>query len=201
MRRSTIQFDRKHFTTSIIHIIKETTNNFESRKQEALGASEGRSLNLYYALYRIIKYDKSPNNGGLFVAAVDHALPKIINPNKGKGSEGLLQKKMQCKTDQADSILLLAYGDFGLVVGAFYAFLLFILIIFIHLLLEDFNLKILKSNSPTGVLLVVYLISIAWNVEGGLDGVFASFVHLTIMSIILLLLSKFQIMTYRRTRL
>ena len=102
---------------------------------------------------------------------------------------------MLCKTDQADSILLLAYGDFGLIVGSFYSFLLFIFVVFIHIFFERINLKI-NHNSTIGVLLVVYLISLSWNVEGKLDGVFASFIHLGIMSILLIASSKLNIVRY-----
>ena len=197
MRNTNVNIDRNNFTTSLIHIIEDTNNRFESNKEHAVETSEGRALNLYYALYRIIKYDKSPSNGRLLIAAIDHATPKYINPNKGAGSSILLEKKMQIRTDQADSLLLLAYGDFGLVVGAFYASFLFVLIISLYVLLDRFSLIFFNWGSTIGILLIVYLISFAWNVEGALDGSFASLVHLTIISIILMLLHKFNIIGYK----
>lgn len=197
MRNTNVNIDRNNFTTSLIHIIEDTNNRFESNKKHAAETSEGRALNLYYALYRIIKYDKSPSNGRLLIAAIDHATPKYINPNKGAGSSILLEKKMQIRTDQADSLLLLAYGDFGLVVGAFYASFLFVLIISLYVLLDRFSFIFFNWGSTIGILLIVYLISFAWNVEGALDGSFASLVHLTIISIILMLLHKFNIIGYK----
>lgn len=197
MRNTNVNIDRNNFTTSLIHIIEDTNNRFESNKKHAAETSEGRALNLYYALYRIIKYDKSPSNGRLLIAAIDHATPKYINPNKGAGSSILLEKKMQIRTDQADSLLLLAYGDFGLVVGAFYASFLFVLIISLYVLLDKFSFIFLNWGSTIGILLIVYLISFAWNVEGALDSSFASLVHLTIISIILMLLHKFNIIGYK----
>lgn len=193
MRRTAVDIDSSNFATSLIHIIEDTNSRFESKKESAAETSEGRALNLYYALYRIIKYDKSPSNGKLFVAAIDHALPKFVNPNKGNGTEIILEKKMFVNTDQADSILILAYGEFGLFVGTVYSFLLFVLIISIHALFEKINSVFSHNFSMIAFLLVVYLISFSWNVEGKLDGCFASFVHLAIMSIILMLLGRFNI--------
>ena len=197
MRRTNINIDSNNFTSSLIHIIKDTNSRYDSHKKSAVENSEGRALNLYYALYRIIKYDKSPSNGRLFLAAIDYAIPKYINPNKGSGTPKILEKKMQCKTDQADSILLLAYGDFGLFVGAFYAFLLFVMIIYIHVVLDRINLMFFNKDSIVGILLIVYLISFAWNVEAALDGRFASFIHLIIISIILILLNKFNVIGFK----
>lgn len=198
MRRTNINIESNNFTTSLIHIIEDTNSRFDSNKAHAAETSEGRALNLYYALYRIIKYDKSPSNGRLLIAAIDHATPKYINPNKGAGSSILLEKKMQIRTDQADSLLLLAYGDFGLIVGAFYASFLFVLIISMYVLLDRFSLIFFNLRSTIGILLIVYLISFAWNVEAALDGSFASLVHLTIISIILMLLHKFNIIEYKK---
>ena len=198
MRRTNVQIESNNFISSLIHVIEDTNNRFDSTKEDAAETSEGRALNLYYALYRIIKYDKSPSNGRLLLAAIDHAIPKYINPNKGAGSSVLLEKKMQIETDQADSVLLLAYGDFGLIVGAFYAFLLSLLIIFMYVLLDRVSFMFFKINSTIGILLLVYLISFAWNVEAALDGSFASFVHLIIVSIILVLLNKFNIIGYKK---
>ena len=105
---------------------------------------------------------------------------------------------MQIRTDQADSLLLLAYGDFGLIVGAFYASFLFVLIISMYVLLDRFSLIFFNLRSTIGILLIVYLISFAWNVEAALDGSFASLVHLTIISVILMLLHKFDIIGYKK---
>ena len=198
MRWSKIKFDNSNITTSLIHIIEDTNTRFESNKENATKTAEGRSLNLYYALYQLVKFDHSPSNGKLLMAAIDHATPKIINPNKGSGSAKLLEEKTLNKTDQADSIFLLAYGDVGFITGSFYSLLLFLLVIFIHTLLNKLSL-IFCQVSPFGLLLVVYLISMSWNVEASLDGIFASFVHLAIMAIILALLSKLQILGYRKT--
>lgn len=202
MRRVDVRFDSNNFTTSILQIIDETKTEFNSNKEYATETSEGRALNLYYALYRIIKYDKSPSDGKLFVAAVDHALPKLINPNKGLGTAVILENKMQCKNkDQADSILLLSYGDFGLYVGAFYSLLLFILVIFAHVLIQEFSIACFNIKTTLDILLILNLIKFAWNVEGTLDGVFASFIHLIIMSILLFVLSRLDIIKYNMVSL
>ena len=202
MRRVDVRFDSNNFTTSILQIIDETKTEFNSNKEYATETSEGRALNLYYALYRIIKYDKSPSDGKLFVAAVDHALPKLINPNKGLGTAVILENKMQCKNkDQADSILLLSYGDFGLYVGAFYSLLLFILVIFAHVFIQECSIACFNIKTTLDILLILNLIKFAWNVEGTLDGVFASFIHLIIMSILLFVLSRLDIIKYNMVSL
>jgi hypothetical protein len=197
MRRSDVKFDSNNFTTSLIQIVENAKNDFNSKKDVEARTSEGRALNLYYALYRIIKYDKSPNNGELFIIAIDHALPKLINPNKGNGTEVLLQEKMLCKTDQADSILLLAYADFGLFIGAFYAFLLFVLLIWIHCFVHFMSISFINYGSIINILLIINLISISWNVETKLDAYLASIVVLPIMTILLMFLSRFKIIGYK----
>ena len=197
MRRSDVKFDSNNFTTSLIHIVEKAKHDFNSKKDAAARSSEGRALNLYYALYRIVKYDKSPNNGELFIIAIDHALPKLINPNKGNGTEVMLQEKMLCKTDQADSILLLAYADFGLFLGAFYAFSLFVLLIWVHCFIHIISISIFNYGSTINILLIINLISISWNVETKLDAYFASLVTLPIMTILLMLLSRFKIVGYK----
>lgn len=196
MRRTSIQIETDNFITSLLHIIEDTNSRFQSNKEKAAELSESRALNLYYGLYRIIKYDKTPSNGKLFVAAVDHAIPKFINPNKGAGTSLILENKMQCKNDQADSILLLGYGDFGLYLGAFYSFLLFLLIIIVYNILNVINCRVSNHGSTIDILLVVNLIFLSWNVESSLDGYFSSFVQLIIMSIILLQLNRINIIGY-----
>ena len=195
MRRSSVKIDSSNFTTSLISVLQDTRNNFDAKKNHAKEVSEGRALNLYYALYRIAKYDKSPENGKLFIAAIDHAIPKVLNPYKGEGTEPILQKKMRCNTDQADSILLLSYGDFGFYLGSFYSVLLYFLIIYVYVLLCRCNYLYLNNGPMMGVLLILYLISMAWNVEGKLAGYFASYIHLIIMTILLFLMSKFKIIS------
>lgn len=196
MRRTSIQIETDNFITSLLHIIEDTNSRFQSNKEKAAELSESRALNLYYGLYRIIKCDKTPSNGKLFVAAVDHAIPKFINPNKGAGTSLILENKMQCKNDQADSILLLGYGDFGLYLGAFYSFLLFLLIIIVYNILNVINCRVSNHGSTIDILLVVNLIFLSWNVESSLDGYFSSFVQLIIMSIILLQLNRINIIGY-----
>lgn len=198
MRNSNVKIDKNNFTQSLVYILKDSKNSFKSKSERAAKTSEGRALNLYYALYRIIKYDKEPSHGGLFIAAVDHALPKKINPNKGAGTSVILEKKMKCKTDQADSVLLLGYGDFGLFIGAFYSCFLFILIICLYVFLDYFSSIFFHNDSTIGLLLVVYLIYFAWNVETPLDGRFVSVIHLTLMSVILMVLSQLNMIRCKR---
>lgn len=195
MRRSTTQIDHSNYINSLISLVENSRNHFSDKKKT--DNSEGRALNLYYALYRIVKYDKSPENGKLFLAAIDHALPKVLNPNKGEGTEPILLKKMRCNKDQADSVLLLAYGDFGLFLGFFYSLLLYLLIIYIYVLLYKWSRFYLNNCSAVGILLIVFLISMSWNVERKLDVFFSSYIHLIIISIILLFLSKFRIIGHR----
>ena len=196
MRNTKIQIDSNNFTTSLIQIIEDTSNHFESKKGYAAESSKSRSLYLYYTLYRIIKYDTSPSEGKLLVAAIDHAIPKFINPNKGEGSAKILEEKTQYKKDQADSILLLAYGDFGLLVGAFYSILLFSVIIGMFVYMNKLNSIFFNNRSTIDILLIVYLISFSWNIEVSLENNFATFVHLGIMSVILIILNTFKIIGY-----
>ena len=189
MRFSVGRFDIENPVSSIIEIIEDTRKEFKNKKDDAQSMSDGRSLNLYYALYRIIKFDDSPSYGGLLISAIDHALPKIINPNKGEGTEKKLEKKMNLSTDQADSLLLFAYGDFGFIFGTFYSLLLYLLLIYTYSKINHLFSIMTKRRSVLGLFIISCLISLSWNVEGRIDAALASFVRLIIISFIFVVIT------------
>lgn len=189
MRFSVGRFDIENPVSSIIEIIEDTRKEFKTKKDDAQSMSDGRSLNLYYALYRIIKFDESPSYGRLLISAIDHALPKIINPNKGEGTEKILEKKMNLSTDQADSLLLFAYGDFGFIFGTFYSLLLYLLLIYTYSKINHLFSIMTKRRSVLGLFIISCLISLSWNVEGRIDAALASFVRLIIISFIFVVIT------------
>ena len=195
LRFSVGNFDIDRPITSSIELIEDACKNFKKEGTEAEAMSDGRALNLYYALYRIIKYDNTPSNGGLLVSAIDYALPKVINPNKGAGTAEKLEKKMRISYDQADSFLLLAYGDFGVLGGSLYAVFLYLLVLSCYAFIYKCCINVFpRDGLIIGILIVCNLINLSFNVEGRLDGCFASIIKFPLFVFILVLLGRLKIL-------
>ena len=45
MRRTNVQIDSNNFISSLLHVIEDTNNRFDSTKEDAAETSEGRALN------------------------------------------------------------------------------------------------------------------------------------------------------------
>lgn len=93
MRSSNFMFDVNNPIESLYEIVSNAVDNWNYRDtdESAAGATSNRSLGLYTALYDLIKNNPNPKVGELTYQAVDVALPKVINPNKGNGPEPTLE--------------------------------------------------------------------------------------------------------------
>lgn len=180
MRFNSIRFDINQPISSLHQVINYSFDNYQNNIEFAEETTERRSLNLFYALYQIIKVNDSPLQGQLLIKAIDHAIPKIINPNKGEGSTILLENKTRLYQDQAESILLHAFADFNYL-GGIYAILLYFLIFFLYRIIYIFGTTIIRNKTFTGVIITYSIISTSWNVEGNLDGRIANAIHILIL--------------------
>ena len=143
-------------------------------------------MGLYTALYDLIKNNPDPKVGELAYEAVDVALPKVINPNKGNGPEPTLEKMTRRYVDQEDSLLLHTYGEFHYC-GFIFAALLYSFIFSLYNIYSNFWRKVIHVNFVPFYISFL-MISLVWNVEGGVNSnfswFFTSFVTLIAMYII-----------------
>lgn len=190
MRTSGFYFDTKHPLESLSELVATSIDNWNYRvtDEKAEGSSGSRSLGLYHALHDLIKHNPNTKNGALTIADIDLALPKIINPNKGEGSAPILEKMTKHYVDQADSVLLLSYGDFHLF-GAFYAVFLFYFILQIYNAYAYLWKKIFKSKLVP-LYILYFMISFVWNIESTINGMLSWFFGSIATLIIILFIEK-----------
>lgn len=119
MRWNPISFDSKHPIESLYSIVEYGISNYSIDAKEQLESSQERSLGLYNAVYLLAKKNITPQTGKLTLLEIDVSIPKILNPNKGNGSEITLEKMTSANVDIADSFMLLSYGEFGTLGGIY----------------------------------------------------------------------------------
>ena len=198
IRWNKVNFSPSHPIESLVAIVKYGMNNFSVQQTEAIQSTDERTLGLYEALYNLFNNCTEWGNGKLTIAAIDGAIPRILNPNKGKGTEYILEQMTGTYTDQADSIPLEACGDFGSF-GAFYAVFLFLVLFWLYEKYSYLYYKLFKSYLvPTFIMFEI--LSITWNIEGNFGGRISFFFSSIFSIIVLLLLEHHKIITITRRR-
>lgn len=188
MRSSNFIFDSQHPIDSLVEIVSNAMDNWSYRdtNEDSAGSTSSRSLGLYTALYDLIRHNPDMKLGELTYESIDVALPKIINPNKGEGPEHVLEGMTKRYVDQADSFLLHAYGEFHYL-GFLYTVFLYVLFFALYSAYANLWKKHLYSNLVP-FYIAFLMVSLTWNVEGGVSGnfswFFGSFVTLLLIWII-----------------
>lgn len=170
MRSSNFMFDAQHPVDSLVEIVSNAIDNWSYRDtdEKSEGASSNRSLGLYTALYDLIRYNPNMKLGELTYKSIDVALPKIINPNKGDGPEHILESMTRRYVDQADSFLLHTYGEFH-----YWGFVYAVILYVIFFTLYSTYAKIWKKLFHINLIpfyIAFLMVSLTWNVEGGVSG-------------------------------
>lgn len=193
MRNSSFIFDSENPIESLNEIVSNAIDNWSYRDQDmkSEGASGMRSLNLYSALYNLIRWNPDPKYGELTFEAVDVAIPKVINPNKGDGPEHILEAMTRQYSDQADSFLLHSYGEFHYW-GFIYASCLFYIIFVIYNAYGRLWRKITRTHI-INLYISHIMVSCVWNVEAGVNGNFSWFFSSFAMLLFLVILEKSKI--------
>ena len=196
IRLNKVNFNSRHPIESLVSIVNYGLKNYSLLQTEASKSTDERTLGLYQALYNLFHNCTDWGNGRLTLAAIDGAIPRVINPSKGKGTEPILERMSGAYNDQADSILLEACGDFGSF-GSVYAVFLFYFLFWLYEKYSFLYYKVFRSYLiPTFIMFE--LLSITWNIEGNLGGRL-SFIFSSIFSIILLLLlERYKIIVIKR---
>lgn len=188
MRSSNFIFDSQHPIDSLVEIVSNAMDNWSYRdtNEDSAGSTSSRSLGLYTALYDLIRHNPDMKLGELTYESIDVALPKIINPNKGEGPEHVLEGMTKRYVDQADSFLLHAYGEIHYL-GFLYTVFLYVLFFALYSAYANLWKKHLYSNLIP-FYIAFLMVSLTWNVEGGVSGnfswFFGSFVTLLLIWII-----------------
>lgn len=198
VRWNNVSFNPSHPIESLSAIIKYGIRNYSQQQTTASQSTDERSLGLYEALYNLFHNCTEWGNGKLTVAAIDGAIPRIINPNKGNGTERTLERMAGVYNDQADSILLEACGDFKFL-GSLYAVILFAILFWLYEKYSYLYYKLFGSYLiPTFILFE--LLSITWNIEGNLGGRIAFFFSSIFSIIVLLILEHYKVISITRRR-
>ena len=184
IRHNPIRIDQNAPIQSLCEIIQYGIEH-QSDYEHHMKSTKERALNLYDAIYNLQKNENSIQYGQLIMSEIDIAIPSILNPNKGSGSEGKLEAITGQYHDIADSVLLEACGDFD-IVGSIIAPLLFLLIFKIYNFYYKFLNNITKQKIISFFILFA-LYSVCWNVEGkfgsSLSWFFSSFAWIGVLLI------------------
>ncbi|MBA6315440.1 hypothetical protein [Cellulophaga baltica] len=195
IRFSPVQFDLKNPTESISEIYNFGISSYDNSKEGASELTDTRAIGLYRAVYWLAKYDTNEDIswGGITLAAIDHAIPKAINPGKGLGSETILEKRMHAPNDSADSILLLALADYS-IFGNLYTILLYILIYYLLLVIARKS-ETLFGQNIISYYLIFFIFRLTFDVEQKLDAILANIVSFILVIILIVAIQKLNIIS------
>lgn len=190
IRRSPVAVNMQAPISSITAIYDYGITRFSDAKEDASKLTDSRALGLYRALYWLVEYDsdKDITWGRITLAAIDHAIPKVINPGKGLGSEILLEQRMNRDKDSADSILLLALADYSLLGG--------IITLFIYLFVYKIWFFMARCSefffgkTIVSLYVVFFLFHTAFSIEGKLDAMLSRTIHFILIIILIVLIHK-----------
>lgn len=173
---------------SLAKLSSYAIDNWDTMNKEATIASDTRSLNLYDAIYNLIYYNPDPCYGKLTLEALDVGLPRFIKPSKGDGSMPIMEEMTKHYADQADSYLLLAYGDFHFW-GGWYTVLIFLFIIS-SFIIYNYILWCIIRSKMVSLYLILLLFCFTWNVETSLDGFLSWFFSSVPALVIIIMFEK-----------
>ena len=200
IRRTPVEFKLSSPIVSIIGIYEYGVNSFEESREDSAESTDSRAIGLYRALYWLARSDSEDDItwGAITLAAIDHAIPRIINPGKGLGSEELLQRRMNTSNDSADSILLLAFADYS-ILGSIITLLIYYLVYRIWLLISN----VYKFSFGTSILsfyFVFFLFRMTFSIEQKLDGILADTVAYILIGAIIVSLHKLKMIKLEKVQ-
>lgn len=188
IRWNPVTFDSNHPIESLSAIVEYGIANYSVNAEEQLESSQSRSLGLYNAVYMLANKNITPKYGEITGASIDVAIPKVLNPDKGTGSEGILENMTGAHVDIADSFMLLSYGEFG-VFGGFYCSFLYIFFILLYSKYAQFYRGFAKSDLiPIFILFVMF--DNLWNVENKVEAYISWFFGSIFTIIIVICIEK-----------
>lgn len=191
IRNNDIVYDSNRPINSLINVITYGIDNWDAKKEHAEEVTEGRSINVYDAVLNLAKYQSIPMLGEIIMLEIDVAIPQLLNPNKGVGSQGLIEKLTKKNKDIADSFFLEEYADF-MILGGFSTIVLYLLVFLLYALFSYIATKMFHSLLLP-MFLLVKCIDICWNVEITLGSVISFFFIGSIVFFIVFIIEKFKL--------
>ena len=174
MRNNSVTFNATNPIESLQKVFDEGIENSRNNSDDELKKQEDRSLGLIVALDRIMKNNQSSSYGGITKQAILWSTPSFfVNKKNELTSEKILELKSGTLNDQADSIFLLSYGDFGLFGGIYSVILYVFIFILYHYYAQFFNNSFNLNIVP--IFILFSLFSLMWNVEGKLESALSWF--------------------------
>lgn len=197
MRFTNVATNSSNPIENTLNLLDATISNYEEGKKKAAQMTEGRTLGLFNALYRLAENDNSPSCGQLFIESIGYATPSFLNKYKGEGTQILLERKAHSAVDQADSFLLMGYGDFGFLLGGPYAVFVYYIILFIYKVLSQIsNCFLYRGNFVNGYICSM-LFLFSYNLESDFEGLLAGILSFVPIQIVLILLCKYKIIAIK----
>lgn len=188
IRVNSLRYDDRRPISSVVDIITYGMDNWSYMKEKARSDTDSRFVNLFDAVYSLADVNPPMELGSLTVSEVDLALPSVINSNKGKGSQGKLERMTKKNTDIADSVLLLSYGEFH-VMGGGYAVLLYLMVFFLLSKYEQLFRNRMKLYL-VAYFVCLHIIEVTWNCECTYGGYLSWFFASVFLLIIIALMEK-----------
>ncbi|MBD0850778.1 hypothetical protein [Maribacter arenosus] len=195
IRHSPVKVDLQDPISSISEIYDYGITSFSDADKNSSVRTDDRALGLYRAVYWLMDYDseKEITWGRITLAAIDHAIPKVVNPSKGQGSEILLQERMNTKKDSADSVLLLALADYSMF-GGIFTVIVYLLVYKIWFLIAGCS-EFFFGKTIVSLYIVFFLFDTAFSIERKLDGILANTVSYFLVIVVIVLVHRLNFIT------
>lgn len=183
-----VKFNPNEPVKSMCNLATYAWNNWGTMSGDATEASDERSLNLYDAIYDLMKYKALPQKGELTQLAIDVSIPRFLNPSKANGSQPVLEEMTKHYNDQADSFLLFSFGEFHYF-GAIYTIIIYSVVFILYSIYGKMWNSFFGCFFPQ--LYVAFLLfGLTWNVEATPDGLVSWFFSSFPVFAMLVLLEK-----------
>lgn len=195
IRRNDITFDTTQPIQSMIQVVDYGIDNFGEKSKDASELTAERSLGIYQAMYMIMQKNPVCRMGELTYLSIDVAIPKVLNPNKGAGTEEEIQKMSGSLFDIADSYFLLGFAEFNFF-GCIYAILLYLFVFFSYSKYANF-LSGLKFGTMSSIYVMFSLFDVTWEVESKFEGALAWFFGSSFLIIMLYFLERTKCFTVK----
>lgn len=195
IRNSPVKFNPDNPVQSVVEIVDYGLENYDKKIDNANESTDKRSLGLYNAFYLAVEKQPEWQWGKLTVAFIDAAIPRFLNPDKGKGSGDMITRAIGLNTDIADSALLTGVCEFGLL-GGVYAVLLFWVVFMVYGFYAQL-LTVYTSSLLIPIYIIFSLFNMCWNVEVLITAFFSWFFSSIPMIIILYIVERFGIITIK----
>lgn len=174
--------------STVIDVYNYGVENFRRDYNKANSSTKRRAIMLYGFLYDYIRTNPDSQNGKLTLAAIDQAIPRFLNPNKGRGTDPFLESLSRKRTDLSNSFLLHSYSDFHYW-GIFLCYLLYLFSIWAYIFVFKV-ISLLFRHYSIILIIATSLFFMSFEVENKFEGVLANIIQLPLSILIILIVFR-----------